>query len=163
MENEQNENIDETIEKISTDIDTDDIEKGEFLNIEDISQESDLIFHPKVDDSIEFIIQKLRKLKDNEKTVKTENGKIIGRTLSSVDYGFVIITNEDKRYIVQSWEVWGKIKAILRDLKKIEGVRIRIKHVLDGRTAADEDKYEVSYLDEKENSWIEQKNNNKSK
>ena len=108
--------------------------------------ESGYVPHPKVGEEIELEI--LKAYKDKNIKAKTSEGKSFTTNLSSVDFKYTIETANGKKYSPSSWEVWGKIRAVLKQKikdKKFDEktkefnppVRVRVKHVRDGMKERD--------------------------
>ena len=126
----------------------------EALGAEDY--ESNYIPHPKVGEGVELEI--LKAYKDRNIKAKTKEGKPFETSLSSVDFKYTLEQPNGKRYSPSAWEVWGKIRAILREKTKEEKfdndkkefsppVKIRIKHIRDGMKEKDnESNYEVEEI-----------------
>lgn len=105
------------------------------LTAEDfLSGEGDFIKNPGIGESIEFTLKSVRK-QPAKKVKNPKTGKNMDISLSSVDYYFDFISDEDKALTVNSWQVVGKTKAILKKLGGKYGIPLKIEHVLDGMKA----------------------------
>ncbi len=114
---------------------------------------------------VEFEVRKVIKLTGDKLMGKTREGKVFKKNLSNVDYGYEIVTSTGDKYGLKSWEVFGKMKSIFQKLQTIEGVKLKITHVLDGMKAEnkEKDKYIVAAevedkyrtLDRKSKEWSE--------
>ena len=114
------------------------------LTLDDLS--SGFISNPAVDGpAVEFTVDKVKKLTGTSLIGKKSDGTTFTKNLSNVEYGYEVITSDASKYTVSSWEVFGKMKAILNKLKTIKGVKLRLTHILDGMIAANKkkDKYIV--------------------
>jgi len=76
---------------------------------------------------------------------KKTGGSTFKKNLSNVEYGYEVITKDGSKYTISSWEVFGKLKSIFNKFQKIEGVKIKLTHLLDGMKAENKklDKYKV--------------------
>lgn len=148
------------IEEISSSTDTNTgatTDHGQELTLDDLSKK--YIKNPGVDEEIEMVLKKIFKSKEIEGVDK--DGKKFSTALSNVDYKMIYLTSNDEEYSPKSWEVVGKVNAICRKLKKIDGVELKIKHIYDGRIEKEKDCYSVSAkvdgvykeLDRKTNEW----------
>lgn len=90
------------------------------------------IKNPKVGEEIEFTIEKMYKNDKDTTGVDPTNKRTFSTALSKVDYKVEIHTTDGKIYTVSSWEVWGKLKSGLRQLRVIKGVQVNIKHIENG-------------------------------
>ena len=114
------------------------------LTLDDLS--TGYISNPAVGSSVEIVIKKITKLTGINLIGKKSDGTTFTKNLSNVDYGYEVITSKNDKYTVSSWEVFGKLKSIFNKLSKIEGVKVKITHLLDGMKAENKkkDKYEVA-------------------
>jgi len=112
---------------------------------------------------VEFVIKKITKLTGTNLIGKARDGSTFKKNLSNVDYGYEVVTDNGSKYTVSSWEVFGKMKSIFAKLGTIEGVKVRLTHLLDGMKAENKkkDKYKVEaeidgvfkYLDRDTKEW----------
>ena len=145
---ENNVKLDDDIEIDIEDKDSEETKKvlsdteNEDLTLEDLGKK--FIKTPKVgEDEIQFTLKKIQKSKDCQ--AKDKTGTAFSTALPSVDYKIIYITSNDEEFAPKSWEVVGKINAICRKLKKIEGIEISAKHIKDGMLAENKkvDKWEI--------------------
>ena len=117
------------------------------LTLDDLT--SKYIKNPKIGETVVLPIAKIIP-KNKDTKFKTKDGTIINKALSSVDYNVVIHTTDDRIYTCNSWEVWGKIKEICRNLKKTKGFTIKITHLKDGKLGKKgTSNYDVQLVSEK--------------
>lgn len=118
-------------------------EDSDALTLNDLS--TGYIGNPKIGESVEFVISKITKMTGDQLIGKTREGKTFKKNLSSVDYGYEIITEDGSKYTISSWEVFGKMKSILQKLQVIKGSKIKIEHLCDGMKPEnkEKDKYNV--------------------
>lgn len=130
--------------KVDEEVDFESAEESREQNLEVMGEEdfeSGYIPHPKVGEEIEIDV--LKTYKDKNVRAKTKEGKAFSSALSSVDYKFTVELSNGKKYSPSAWEVWGKIRAILKqrikdgkfdkDKKEFNPpVKLRIKHAEDG-------------------------------
>lgn len=103
------------------------------------------IGNPPVGEEVIFVVDKLRKLVGTALIGKKKDGSSFKKNLSNVNYGYEIETSKGDKYTVAAWEIFGKMKSIMQKLGKINGVEVRIKHLIDGmKTKTKDDKYEVA-------------------
>jgi hypothetical protein len=129
------------------------------LSLEDLGKK--FIKSPKVGEEVEFTLKKIVKSKNINAIDK--DGKKFKTNLTSVDYKIVYVSEFDEELSIHSWEAVGKINAICKKLKKIEGVRLRVKHIRDGMKEKNVETYLVQAqvdgkwksLDRKTGQWIE--------
>ena len=113
----------------------------EELDVDDLK--SQWIPHPKVGEEIEFEIAKI--FKDKNIKAKTKEGKPFSSALSGVDFKYTIETKDGKKYSPASWEVWGKVKALILEHGKL--IKVKVKHIRDGMKEKDgEPNYEVTLI-----------------
>lgn len=138
-------------EEQEKEIDFDSAEENVQQNMEEMGVEdfeSNYIPHPKVDEEIELSI--LKTYKDKNVKAKTKDGKPFSTALSGVEFKYTIETDNNKKYSPSSWEVWGKIRAILKEKVKegkfnkekkefVPPVKVRVKHVRDGMKHKDKE------------------------
>jgi len=106
----------------------DNITKGDELTLDDL--QSNWVKNPKVGEQTEELtVQKF--MKNTNIHAVDKDGKPFKTNLSNVDYKIDIHTDKGI-FSPASWEVWGKIKAIARKHQRIEGLRVKVKHVADG-------------------------------
>lgn len=124
MENEKNFVEDQESFSEGNDISADDFMAGE----------SNFIPNPKVGESVEFVLKGVKK--QNAKKVKNpKTGRNMDIQLSSVDYYYDFLTDDDKSFSVTSWQIVGKTKAILKKLGGKYGIKLKIEHAADGMKA----------------------------
>jgi len=120
-------------------------EEPEFIEVDVVEQFNSLddlqpqfIKSPKVGEKAEFVIKGFKVIKETselefsfEKNGKT---KTASNALSNVDYGIQIKTMSGGIYWVNSWSVWGQLKAIARKLKSstMAGIEVQIDHAQNG-------------------------------
>jgi hypothetical protein len=104
-------------------------DNGEELTMDDLT--SKFIKNPKVGESIVLPVAKI--VKNKNVKFKSKDGVQINKSLSSVDFNYEIFTTDDRVYTCNSWEVFGKIKDICRNLGKTKGFTIKITHLKDGK------------------------------
>ena len=107
---------------------------------------SGYLANPKVGESIVIVVKKITKLTGTNLLGKDRKGKVFKKNLSNVDHGYEVVTADDSKYTVSSWEVFGKMKSIFTKLGNIKGVKLEITHLCDGMKAEnkDKDKYTVA-------------------
>lgn len=140
-------------------------EKSDVLTLEDLT--SGFIGNPKVGgDAVAFTVKNVKKLRGDDAKGTTKEGKSFSKTLSgdNVDYAIEVTTTSGDRYTVPGWEVYGKLKSIFSKINAIEGVKLKITHLLDGMKAENKklDKYKVEAfvdgafkaLDRKTKEWL---------
>ena len=117
------------------------------LTLDDLT--SKYVKNPKVGESIVLPIAKIIP-KNKDTKFKTKDGTIINKSLSSVDYNVVIHTTDGRIYTCNSWEIWGKIREICRNLKKTKDFTIKIIHLKDGKLGKKgTSNYDVTLISEK--------------
>ncbi|MBT3451181.1 hypothetical protein HN865_02295 [Candidatus Woesearchaeota archaeon] len=132
------------------------------LTLDDLA--TGYISNPKVGgEPVVFVVKKITKMVGKALIGKDRNGEAFSKNLSNVDFGYEVITKDETKYTVSSWEVFGKIKNIFHKLNNIEGVKLEITHLLDGMKAENKkkDKYKVAAevdgvfktLDRKTQDW----------
>ena len=145
---ENNVKLDDDVEIEIEDADEEEAKKvlsdteNEDLTLDDLGKK--FIKSPKVgEDEIKFTLKKIQKSKDCK--AKDKTGTTFSTALPSVDYKIIYITSKDEEFAPKSWEVVGKINAICKKLKKIEGIEISAKHIKDGMLAENKkvDKWEI--------------------
>lgn len=132
--------------------------EGDELSLDDL--EGNWIKNPKVGEEIVFTIKRLVKNKNTK--AKDRKGKEFDKALSKVDYAVEVHTDTGAIYTITSWEVFGKIKQILKSKKQIAGVQIKVKHLKDGMKDKDGDSYDVlcnnggqwQRLDRQSGNWV---------
>jgi len=137
---------------------TDTASQVEDMNLDDLGKK--YIKSPKVGEEVEFVLKKIQKNRDIDATDK--DGKKFKTNLTSVDYKIDYISSEDEAFSPKSWEVVGKMNAICKKLKKIEGVELKVSHIKDGMVNKDGDNYAVKTkidgawkeLDRKTQQWV---------
>lgn len=107
-----------------------DVQENDGLSLEEFTENQTYIKNPAVGSSVEFVLKKIVQVP--AKKVKKPNGQNMDVKLSSVDYFYEFVTTEDKVYTCTYWQVVGKVKAILKKVKKINGLPLKIEHVFDG-------------------------------
>jgi len=144
---ENNEELDFTEEELSISIDDD---EDDALTLNDLT--AGYIGAAKVGgEAVEFEVRKVIKLTGEKLIGKTKEGKVFKKNLSNVEYGYEIVTTSGEKYGLSSWEVFGKMKSIFQKLRKIEGVKLSIKHIKDGMASKEGDNYIVAA--EVEGTW----------
>jgi len=104
---------------------------------------------PKVGEEVEFKIKGFKVVKDKNdlEFIFEKNGKqkIATNSLSNVDYGIKIITDTNAVFWINSWSVWGQVKAIAKKLKtmSLKDVELQIIHIADGMIETN-----------RENAWV---------
>jgi hypothetical protein len=93
------------------------VEDGKELTLEDIAQKNFVSL--KEGEVVEITVKKLKKVR------VAEGDKY---KLSKTDYKFEILTMEDQVLNIIAWDLWGKIRKIMQDAKKINGIKLRIGH-----------------------------------
>jgi len=114
------------------------------LSLDDLK--SGYIGNPAVGaEPITLVIRKITKLTGAKLIGKKADKTTFKKNLSNVDYGYEVVTEDGSKYTVSSWEVFGKMKAIFAKLEAIEGVKLRITHLVDGMLPANKklDKYKI--------------------
>jgi len=132
------------------------------LTLDELTAGNQFISNPKVGEEVSFTVKKVSKLEGAQCVVQKKDGGSFNKSLSNVDYCYEITTTEGATYTISSWEQFGKIKAIFKKLKKIEGVELKIAHVKDGMKDRDGDNYAVTTpingefkaLDKDKNEWV---------
>ena len=99
-----------------------------------LTGEGNYIKNPAVGESVEFTLKSVRK-QPLKKMKNPKTGRNMDIKLSSVDYYFEFIDENDKALTVTSWQIVGKTKAIMKKLGGKYGVPLKIEHVLDGQEA----------------------------
>jgi hypothetical protein len=131
-------------------------ENVEFVEIDNVEEFSTLdelspkfIKSPKVGEKIEFVIKGFKIVKDVSELEfsfeKNGKQKTASNALSNVDYGVKIVTMKGEVYWVNSWSVFGQLKAIAKKLgtNTMSGMEIQIDHVANGMLEENRD-----------NAWI---------
>ena len=121
------------------------LEEDDALTLDDLS--SSYIGNPKVGDGpTTFVIKKITKLTGARLIGTKADKSTFKKNLSNVDYGYEVVTDNESKYTVSSWEVFGKMKAIFAKLGTIEGVELEITHLCDGMKPENKkkDKYKVA-------------------
>ena len=128
--------------------------ENEFVEMDSEEQQFDslsdlggfFIKSPKVGDMVEMKLKGFKIVKkDLEFTFedkKTGKQKKATNALSNVDYGIQLIDDRNAVYWVNSWSVWGQLKAIANKLstKTLAGVEIQIDHAANGMLEENKDK-----------------------
>ena len=115
-----------------------------FNSIEDLSPS--YLKSPKVGQKVELTVKgfKIIKSKDELEFSYEKAGKMKTATnaLSNVDYGIQVHTVDKQVFWVNSWAVWGQMKAIGKKLNNsgLTNVELQIDHVADGMIEANRDK-----------------------
>ena len=104
----------------------------EDLDLDDMG--TNYLKNPAVGESIILDIEKVQKNKNI--SAKDKDGQAFKTNLSSVDYKIDIVCKDSKVFSPRSWEVWGKIKSLMKEQKKIQ-IKIKVEHVVDGSIAKD--------------------------
>jgi len=136
-------------------------ECDELTTDEFLEGDGNFIKNPAVGESVEFNLKSVTKQKSKTvKNPKTGNNMDIG--LSKVDYYYDFVSDEDKTFSCSSWQILGKVKAIVKKLGKFD-VKLKLSHVADGRTVSkDEPAWEVyaeidgeyKQLDRETREWV---------
>lgn len=147
---------------VDIDIEEDDSRIGsqngeEELSLDDLGKK--YIKSPAVGESIEFVLKKIKKSTNVDAV--TKDGKKFSTALTSVNYKMIYQTSNDEEFSPKSWEVVGKINAICRKLKKIDGIKLKVTHIKDGMKDKEGDNYNVQaevdgafkQLDRKTSDW----------
>ena len=123
-------------------VEVDEVE--EFNTLEELQPQ--FIRSPKVGEKVDFVCKgfKIVKEKSDLEFSFEKNGKqkTASNALSSVDYGIQIITQEGAIFWINSWSVFGQIKAIMKKLNNnsLAGVELEIDHALNGMVEENRDK-----------------------
>jgi hypothetical protein len=128
------------------------------LSLDDLGKK--FLPNPKVGDTIEFTLMKIKKSKDIDAVDR--DGEKFKTNLTSVDYKMVYVADDGAEFSPKSWEVVGKINAICKKLRKISGIQFSVKHIKDGMKEKIGDNYVVKakvdgdwkILDRKTKDWI---------
>ena len=131
--------------------------KIEELDLDDLGGK--FVPSPKVGEEFQFTLTKIRKNKNVD--AATREGKKFKTSLTSVDYKIEYVTSNEEVIAIKSWEVVGKVNAICRKLKKINGIELKVKHIKDGMKDKEGDNWQVfakvdgtyKELDRKTNAW----------
>ncbi len=137
------------------------IEEDDALTLDDLA--TSFIKNPPVGEEVTFTVSKVVKLEGKDLIVKKKDGSTFSKNLSSVDYGYEVVTEGGARYTLSSWEVFGKMKSIFKKLGKIAGVTITVFHIKDGMKERDGDTYKVTtpvdgvekQLDRETQEWVD--------
>ena len=119
-------------------------EVEEFNTLTDLS--ANYIRSPKVGEKVEFICKGFKIIKGKENLEFTfEKGgkqKTASNALSNVDFGIQLHTVDNAVFWVNSWSVWGQIKAIAKKLKSenLANVELQIDHAANGMLEENKDK-----------------------
>jgi len=139
----------------------------EFNTLDDMAPK--FIRSPKVGEKVEIVIKGFKKVTDKSvlefSFEKGGKQKTASNALSSVDFGIQIITKEGAIFWVNSWSVWGQIKAIAKKLESnnLSGLELEIDHALNGMLEENRDKAWVvrakvegafKQLDKNTNDWV---------
>ena len=89
-------------------------DKMEEMGIDDL--EARYVKHPGVGETLTLDMVKV--FKDRNVTARNKQGEAFSTALSSVDYKITIETKEGKLYSPPSWEVWGKVRALILEKSK---------------------------------------------
>jgi hypothetical protein len=93
------------------------VDEAKELTLEDIQQKSFVSL--KEGETVELTVKKLRK-------VRVPAGDKY--KLSGQDYKFEILTTKDQILNIIAWDLWGKVRKIMQDEKKINGITLKISH-----------------------------------
>ena len=104
-------------------------ELGDELTMDDLSTK--FIKNPKVGESVTIDVAKIVVNKNTK--FKTKDGVQMNKSLSGVDFNWEVHTKDDKVYTCNTWEVVGKLKEIMKELKKTKGFTVKITHIKDGK------------------------------
>ena len=152
----ENENVFEEVDSVD-----------EFNTLDDMSPQ--FIRAPKVGEKVEFVVKEFKKVteKDELEFSFEKNGKQKTATnaLSSVDFGIKLITTEGAVFWVNSWSVWGQVKAIAKKLgsNNLNGLELEIDHALNGMVEENRDKAWIvrakvegafKQLNKETNDWV---------
>ena len=120
-------------------------ENIEFVEVDNLEQFGSLeelspkfIKSPKVNDKIEFCCKGLNIVRNKEELEfsfeKNGKQKSASNALSNVDYGVKITTIRNEIFWVNSWNVFGQIKAIAKKLDNptLKNMELQIHHVYNG-------------------------------
>lgn len=131
-------------------------EQEEFNTLDELQQQ--FIKSPKVGEKVEILCKGFKIVKDKSDLEFTfeQNGKQkkASNSLSSVDYGVQLISDKGEVFWINSWGVFGQIKAIGRKLnsKNLAGIKFQIDHALNGMIEENRDKAWVVKV-EIDGSW----------
>lgn len=142
-------------------------EQEEFNTLEDMGD--NYIRSPKVGDKVEFVIKGFKKISEKSELEFTfkEDGKqkSASNALSKVDYGVQLHTDAGAIFWVNSWSVWGQLKAIAKKLNSnnFAGLEVEINHPLNGMLKENKEicwvvkvkiNGEYKQLDRDSNDWV---------
>lgn len=87
------------------------------MTLEDIQEKSFVSL--KEGAEVEITVKKL------SKTRVAANDKY---KLSKTDYRYEILTTDDKTLNIIAWDLWGKVRKVMAENKKIAGIKLKITH-----------------------------------
>lgn len=116
----------------------------EFNTLEDL--QGQFIKSPKVGEKVEMKLKGFKLIKEKSELEfsfeKNGKQKLASNALSSVDYGIQLHTDKNEIFWVNSWQVWGQLKAIAKKLgsNNFAGLEIQVDHPLNGMLEENRDK-----------------------
>ena len=151
-------------------------EETEFVEVDSVEEFNSLdefqpnfIRSPKVGEKVEFLIKGLKIIKEKGdlEFAFEKNGKqkIASNALSNVDYGVQLITDTGAVYWINSWSVFGQLRAIAKKLgnMKLAGLKVQIDHIANGMLEENKEKAwvvkvlvdgEFKSLTRDSNNWV---------
>lgn len=124
-------------------VEVDSVEE-QFNTLDDLAPK--FIRSPKVGEKVEFVCKGFKKVTDKEELEfsfeKNGKQKKASNALSNVDWGIKITTKDNATFWINSWNVWGQIKAIAKKLgsNDLNGIELQIDHVHNGMLEENRDK-----------------------